>query len=180
MFAQNRPPVVDPGRHLERDTGREVGLDRAGDDVDRGALRCRDDMDAGGAGHLRKALYRTLDLLAGDHHQVRHLVDDDDDERQGLEVEFLALKDRLAGFAVKTGLHGAGDRFALLGGLADALIKAVDVADADLRHLAVAVFHLADGPFERDDGLGWVGDDGRQQMRDAIIDRQFSISSGRS
>ena len=52
-------------------------------------------------------------------------------------------------------------------------VEAVDVADADLRHLAVAVLHLAHRPFQRDDRLLRIGDDRRQQMRDAVIDRQF-------
>ena len=98
----------------KRDAGREVGLDGAGDDVDRRALRRRDDVDAGGAGHLGEALDGAFDVLAGDHHQVGHFVDDDDDEGQRLEVELLALEDRLAGLAVEAGLHGAGDDLALL------------------------------------------------------------------
>src|SRR6185437_1324891 len=39
--------AVDLRRHLEADAGREIRLDRAGDDVDRGALRRHHDMDAG-------------------------------------------------------------------------------------------------------------------------------------
>jgi hypothetical protein len=73
--------AVDLRRDLEGDAGREVGLDRAGDDVDRRALRRHDHVDAGGARHLREALDRAFDVLAGDHHQVGHLVDDDDDDR---------------------------------------------------------------------------------------------------
>ncbi len=57
--------------------------------------------------------------------------------------------------------------------LGDAGVEAVDVAHADLRHLPVAVLHLAHGPFQRDDGLLRIGDDGRQQVRDAVIDREF-------
>ena len=37
----------------------------------------------------------------------------------------------------------------------------------------VAVFHLAHGPFQRDDGLLRIGDDGRQQMRNAVIDGEL-------
>ena len=58
-------------------------------------------------------------------------------------------------------------------GLGHAGVEAVDVADADLGHLLVAVLHLAHRPFQRDDGLLGVGDDGRQQVRDAVVDRQF-------
>ncbi len=71
--------------------------------------RCvaRIDVDAGGARHLREALHRAFDVLAGDHHQVGHLVDDDDDVGQRLEIELLLLVDRLAGLLVEAGLHGA-------------------------------------------------------------------------
>ena len=112
LLAQDRA-AVDLARHLERDAGREIGLDRAGDDVDRGALRRHDEMDAGGARHLRQALDRALDVLAGDHHQVGHFVDDDDDIGQRVERHLLLLVDRLAGLAVEAGLHRAGDRLAL-------------------------------------------------------------------
>ena len=77
--------AVDLRGDLEGDAGREVRLDGAGDDVDRRALRRQDHMDAGGARHLREALDRAFDVLAGDHHQVGHLVDDDDDVGQRLE-----------------------------------------------------------------------------------------------
>ena len=105
--------AVDLARHLERDAGGEIGLDRAGDDVDRRALGGGDDVDAGGARHLRQALHRAFDVLAGDHHQVGHFVDDDDDVGQLLELHLLLLVDRLAGLAVEAGLHRAGDRLAL-------------------------------------------------------------------
>ena len=80
--------AVDLRGHLEGDAGREVRLDGAGDDVDRRALRREDDVHAGGARHLRQALHRAFDVLAGDHHQVGHLVDDDDDVGQRLESSF--------------------------------------------------------------------------------------------
>src|SRR5690606_8124116 len=87
LLAQNRARV-DLRRHLEGDAGREVSLDRTGNDVDRRALGGHDDMDARGAGHLGEALYRAFYVLAGDHHQVGHFVDDDHDIGHGLEVEF--------------------------------------------------------------------------------------------
>ena len=105
--------AVDLRRDLEGDAGREVRLDRAGDDVDRRTLRGEDDVDAGGARHLREALHRAFDVLAGDHHQVGHLVDDDDDVGQRLEIELFLLVDRLAGFLVVAGVDGARQRLAL-------------------------------------------------------------------
>ena len=91
--------AVDLRGDLEGDAGREIGLDRAGDDVDRRPLRRQDHVQAGGARHLRQPLHRAFDVLAGDHHQVGHLVDDDDDVGQRLEIELLVLVDRLAGLA---------------------------------------------------------------------------------
>jgi hypothetical protein len=88
-------------------------------------------------------------------------------------LEFFGLKDRIAGFLVKAGLDGALEHLALGQRLAHAAVIALDVAHAHLGHLAVAFLHLAHDPFQGDDGLFRVGDDGGQQMRDAVIDRQF-------
>src|SRR5690606_26405745 len=169
LLAENGA-AVDLRRHLEGDARREIRLDRAGDHVDRRALRRHDDMDAGGARHLGQTLDSAFDVLAGHHHQVGHLVDDHHDVRHRLEVERFALVDRLAGIPVEADLDGAGDLLALLQRLADALVEAVDVAYADLGHLAVTVLHLAHGPFQGHDGLLRVGDDRRQQMGNAVID----------
>src|SRR5215471_13711186 len=67
--------AVDLGRYLKADAGREIRFDRAGNDIDRRALRRHDQMDSCGPGHLREPLDRRLDLLAGDQHEIRHLVD---------------------------------------------------------------------------------------------------------
>ena len=92
---------------------------------------------------------------------------------QRLEFELLLLVDRLAGFLVVAGVHGAGERLALGLGFGEARVVAVDVAHAELRHLLVALLHLAHRPFERDHRLLRIGDDRREQMRDAVIDREF-------
>ena len=98
--------AVDLGRHLEADAGREVGLDGAGDDVDRRTLRRHDEMDAGGARHLRQPLHGGLDLFAGDDHQIGELIDDDDDVRHRLGgiscCSYIACP-----CVVESGLHGA-------------------------------------------------------------------------
>ena len=134
-----------------------------------GPLGGHDEMDAGGARHLREPLDRALDVLAGDHHEVGHFVDDDDDIGQFVERDLFELVDRFAGLAVEAGLHRAGQRLALGEGLGDAGVEAVDVAHAELRHLLVAILHLPHRPFERDDGLLRIGDDRGQEVRDAIV-----------
>ena len=159
--------------HLEGDAGGEVGLDGAGDHVHRRALGGGDQMDAGGARHLRQALHRAFDLLAGDHHQVGDFVHHHHDVGHGLEFEHFVFIDRLAGLAVEAGLHRALEGFALVLGLADAVVEGFHAAHAHLGHLAVALFHFAHRPFQRHHRLARIGDHRRQQMRNAVIDRQF-------
>src|SRR6476661_1180172 len=133
LLAQNGA-AVDLGSDLEGDAGRKIGLDRTGDDVDRRSLRRQDDMQSGRARHLRETLHGAFDVLAGDHHQVGHLVDDHDDIRQRLEIELLVLVDGLAAFLVVTGMDGARKLLALRLRLRHARIVTVNVAHAELRH----------------------------------------------
>ena len=166
--------AVDLRGDLEGDAGREVRLDRAGDDVDRGALRRHDQVDAGGAGHLGEALDAGLDLLAGDHHQVGHLVDDDDDEGHRLRAGTSSVSKTGSPVSsskpvctVRVKASPRAERVLHAG------VVAVDVAHAHLRHLAVALLHLGDHPLQRDDGLLRVGDDGGEQVRDAVVDGEL-------
>ena len=69
----------------------KVGLDQAGDDVDRRPLRGDDQVDANGARHLRQPADVLLHLLRRCHHQVGHLVDDDHDVGQLLFVALLQI-----------------------------------------------------------------------------------------
>jgi hypothetical protein len=106
--------------------------------------------------HLREALDHAFDVLAGNHHQVRDLVDDDDDERHEFVFELFRLIDRLAGVFVIAGMNGARQNLAAFFRFAYARIEPFDVADADLRHFPVALFHFAHGPFERNDSLARI------------------------
>ena len=67
------------GRDLERDTRRDVRFDDAGDDIHAGPLRGDDAMNARRARHLRDARDGHFHIRRRDEHQVRQLVDDDDD-----------------------------------------------------------------------------------------------------
>src|SRR5439155_20546076 len=71
--------AVDLRPNRECDARGEVGLDEAGDDVSRRALRGDDEMDANGSRQLRDAAYQLFDLAGRDHHQVSELVDHDHD-----------------------------------------------------------------------------------------------------
>jgi hypothetical protein len=75
---------VDLGGEAEGNAGGNVGLDKAGDDVDRGALRSEHQMNADGAGHLGEARDGFFDVGLVDHHEVGELIDDDHDVRQRL------------------------------------------------------------------------------------------------
>lgn len=124
-------------------------------------------MDARGPRHLREALHHALDILAGHHHEVGDFVDDHDDERHAPVVELLGLVDGFARIAVVAGMDGARQRLALVLGLGDTLVVALDVPHTKFRHAPVALLHLAHGPFERDDRLLRIGDDRRKEMRDS-------------
>ena len=66
----------------EGDPGRDVDLDRPGDDVGRRPLGRQHQVDADGPRLLGQPDDRVLDLGRGDHHQVGELVDHAEDVRQ--------------------------------------------------------------------------------------------------
>ena len=102
-------------------------------------------MHTRGAAHLCHAADRLFDLLRRDEHQVGQLVDDDDDARQ--------LFERFVRF-----------RHLIVGG------KVLDVVLGE--HL-VALHHLVHGPLQRTRGLLRVGDDGDEQVWDAVVGRKL-------
>ena len=65
---------VDHLHHAEGDTGREIGLDTARDDLHVGALRGDNQVNTDGTGFLRQTHHGTFDL-AGRHNQVGELID---------------------------------------------------------------------------------------------------------
>ena len=66
-------------RDLERDPARDVRLDHAGDDVGSRRLRGDDEVNPGGARHLRDPGDRALHVSRRGLHQIRQFVDNDDD-----------------------------------------------------------------------------------------------------
>ncbi len=120
------------GRRHQGDARGDVRLDQPGDDVDRRTLGRDDEMDPHGSRHLRHAADRVLDVARRHHHQVRELVDHDDDERHVLELLLHARRDPERA-------------------VAETLLVGVDVADADGGEQLVAHLHLADDPLQ---GLG--------------------------
>src|SRR5699024_7394603 len=70
-------PGVLQGGGGEGQSAGDVGLDDAGDDIDGRPLGGEDQVDPRGARQLGDALDRGLDVTRRDHHQVRELVDHD-------------------------------------------------------------------------------------------------------
>mmetsp|Transcript_28640 Transcript_28640/g.53986 ORF Transcript_28640/g.53986 Transcript_28640/m.53986 type:complete len:276 (+) Transcript_28640:2586-3413(+) len=165
--------AVDFGGHLEGNPGWEVGFDGTGDHIHGRTLRCHNQVDTRGSCHLRQTLNTGFDLFARDHHQVRHLIDDHNDVGHLFWHDLFGLKHRFSGVIIKAGLHGAREGFSFGQRICDTAVVPVDVAHAHFGHLAIALFHLAHDPFESHNRLFGVGHNRGQQMRDAVIYRQF-------
>ncbi len=157
--------------HLERDARRDVRLDQAGDDVDRRPLRREDHVHAGGARLLREARDQLLDLLADAHHQVGELVDDDDDERQRLGSGASASPRRLG---TALGVSN-GSRIGLPASIASLTLrlKPREVAHAERAPRAGSGAPSRRRPPQRVGRLLHVGDDRREHVRNAVVDREL-------
>ena len=66
---------------MKRDSRRQVRLDEAGDDINGWFLRRQDQVNSDGATFLSDANDVLLNVLARRHHQICHLIGDDDNER---------------------------------------------------------------------------------------------------
>jgi hypothetical protein len=130
-------------------------------------------VDAGRARLLRQPLDQELDFLAGGHHQVGKLVHHHYDLRQRLVLQLLHLVLRLAALGIVAGLDPPSERLPLRLRLAHLRVERGELAHADRRHHPVALLHLLDRPFERADRLGGLGHDGREQMRDVVVDAEL-------
>src|SRR5690606_35584725 len=83
------------------DLGRDIRLDQTGNNIGTRALRRQHQVDTDGAGFLRQTDHQAFDVSPGGHHQVGHLVDDNDDIRHGAVFGWL-VGNRFAVFV----LHG--------------------------------------------------------------------------
>src|SRR5208282_3332644 len=146
---------VHPRRALERDTRGDVRLDDAGDDVHARPLGGDDAMNARRARHLRDARDGHFHVGGRHQHQVRQLVNDDDDVAQPFGNDDVLLarhNDFLVhfdgeSFRARLDLFPFGGERQFGFGLRQRLvfrarIERVDVADADARENLVALFHF--------------------------------------
>ena len=123
---------------------REVGLDQTGDHIDGRALGGNNQVNTNGARHLRQATNMFLDFFRRGHHQVGHLINND---------------------------NNVGQR--LLAAFGQVLIVTHKIARTDLTKEAIAPFHLFDGPEEHTGRLVHFGNHGAEQMGNAIVDTQL-------
>ena len=112
-------------------------------------------MYADGARHLRESRDGFFNVAAAGHHQVGQLVNDDDDV--GELLPGLPLVVVVENVVATVGLR----------------VVAVNVPDAPLRQLLVALLHLRDGPLQSVRGLLRLGDDGRGEVRDVCVEAQL-------
>ena len=88
-------------------------------------------------------------------------------------LDRLLLEHRHAGAGLEAGLHAARELLAALERVADPAVVGEDVAHAQVRHQPVALVHLAHHPLQRDHRLVRLGHHRREQMGDALVDRQL-------
>ena len=111
-------------------------------------------MDSRRTSELRDAHDGVFDIARGDHHEVGEFVDDNEQVRVRPQCAFRAGKRRE--FAVG---HG--------------LIEVVDVTEAERVQIVVAHVHFFDNPLQRFGGLLGIRDDGRDEVRNALIRREL-------
>ena len=147
-------PTVSQAGGRERQPRWHVRLDQAGHDVDARTLRRQHKVNTGRARELGDPHDRVFDVARRDHHQVGELVDDDKQVR-------VRPIDPLA----------AGRRHERAG--VDRSVEVVDVPIARRREVVVAHVHLAHDPLQRLGSLLRVGDDRRDQVRNAFVAGQL-------
>ena len=142
---------VDARSDVKGDTVGDVGLDEARHHVGARTLSRHDQVDTGGTAQLGDTHDRSLDVLAGDHHQVRELVDDDDQVGHLLRRVIVVLK--------------------LAGGLL--FVVGRDLAHVQSLEDLQTTLHLGHGPLQGTRGLLGLGHHGHVKMRQAVVAREL-------
>src|SRR5690606_13065647 len=130
--------------------GGHVGFDEAGDHVHAGTLGRQHQVDPGGAGQLGDADDSVLHVAGSDHHEVGELVDDDEQVGVGL-VAAVAARGR----GELPGPHCS--------------VEVVNVPEPGGGQVVVPAVHLPHDPLQGVRGLLGVGDDGGDEVRDALV-----------
>ena len=163
---------------MKGNTGRDVGLDYAGDDVNTGSLRGDDAVDTSGAGHLCDTCDAVLHIVFGHEHQVRQLIDDDNDVAKlcgNLDVILSWNTDFLIHLDGKT-FAFVKRQFRLIGLgrlLTSAGIETSDVAGADLGKNLVPLFHFVHHPLEGENDFLGIMHHRRGEVGEAVVNLQL-------
>ena len=147
-------PGVEARTHPVGDPAGEVGLDDAGEDVDRRTLGCTDQVDAHCARLLCEPGDGLFDGPAGCDHQISELVDHDHDVGQRGKLEIVPVD--LFGELLL--------RPPQLDRVPHELVVLLQVADTERRQNVVAAIHLGHRPPQSVGCLLGVGDDRRQEV----------------
>ena len=120
-------------------------------------------MNASGARFLGEAGNLLLDGFAFGHHQVGQFVDNDHNHRQFFQ--------RFGFVGIQTERIEQG--FACGFGIFDFLVETVQIAYPGVREQAVAFFHFGHTPVQCLSRFAHIGNDGAEQVRNAVVNAQF-------
>jgi len=163
-----RPHPVENGArvnlrgHTEGNAAREVGLDETRDDVHTGTLRGQNEMNADRARLLREHRQRCFHLGGAGHHQIRQLVDHDDDVRENAALVLALLEADVRIF-----------RLEQWSAVPDFLIEVLNVARAVGREQLIALLHFEHGPLEQRRGVPVVRDHLVPLVRQRVVDGEL-------
>ena len=150
---------------LEGNPGRNIGLDKASNDIHGWALSCQNQVYASRPRFLGNPRNQLFDLLANNHHHVSKLINHHHDLRQLLQIRSLCIH------RVARPPQWILDRIATGLGRHDLGIESLEVPHAHDRHQLITTLHLANTPAQRISRILHVGDYLGQQMRNALINR---------
>ena len=111
-------------------------------------------MNSRGAGELGDANDGVFDVAGRDHHEVGELVDDNEKVRVFAQDAFTAGRN-------------------LDSPLGHRAVVVVDVFETERVQVVVPHVHLFDDPLQRLGGFFRVGDDGRDEVRNALVRREL-------
>ena len=147
----NDGPGIDSRRYLKRQAGREVSLDDTSKHIHRRPLSGQNKMDSGSPGHLRQPRQGDFHITGCHHHQIRQLINDDNNKRK--LFGFYAIR---AGFCF---FHFQ--------------VELGDVSGLVFGEKLVAPLHFPNRPEQGVGGLFNVRNYRRNQMGNAIIQGKF-------